>query len=87
MGNCVSARDCKAQQRSQEIDKQIEEDSRRFKKECKILLLGALSLSLRCYFSRVVLFRASLCSFCGVFSPSPLPPSHTSTPPPFCPLL
>ena len=28
--------------RSQEIDKQIEEDSRKFKKECKILLLGEL---------------------------------------------
>lgn len=26
--------------RSYQIDKQIEEDSRKFKKECKILLLG-----------------------------------------------
>ncbi|CAL1711805.1 unnamed protein product [Somion occarium] len=41
MGNCVSAQDREAQQRSQEIDKQIEEDSRKFKKECKILLLGS----------------------------------------------
>ena len=40
MGNCVSAQDREALQRSQEIDKQIEEDSRKFKKECKILLLG-----------------------------------------------
>jgi hypothetical protein len=40
MGNCVSSQDREAQLRSQEIDKQIEEDSRRFKKECKILLLG-----------------------------------------------
>ena len=43
MGNCVSAQDREALQRSQEIDKQIEEDSRKFKKECKILLLGASS--------------------------------------------
>ncbi|TFY59215.1 hypothetical protein EVJ58_g5909 [Rhodofomes roseus] len=41
MGNCVSAQDREALQRSQEIDKQIEEDSRKFKKECKILLLGS----------------------------------------------
>ncbi|THH29678.1 hypothetical protein EUX98_g4511 [Antrodiella citrinella] len=41
MGNCVSQQDREAQQRSQEIDKQIEEDSRKFKKECKILLLGS----------------------------------------------
>ncbi|KAI0090848.1 G-protein alpha subunit [Irpex rosettiformis] len=41
MGNCVSSQDREAQQRSQEIDKQIEEDSRKFKKECKILLLGS----------------------------------------------
>lgn len=40
MGNCVSAQDREALQRSQEIDRQIEEDSRKFKKECKILLLG-----------------------------------------------
>lgn len=40
MGNCVSSQDREAQLRSQEIDKQIEEDSRKFKKECKILLLG-----------------------------------------------
>lgn len=43
MGNCVSSQDREAQQRSQEIDKQIEEDSRKFKKECKILLLGEYS--------------------------------------------
>ena len=41
MGNCVSSQDREAQQRSQEIDKQIEEDSKKLKKECKILLLGA----------------------------------------------
>ncbi|KAI0666966.1 G-protein alpha subunit [Trametes maxima] len=41
MGNCVSTQDREAQQRSQEIDKQIEEDSRKLKKECKILLLGS----------------------------------------------
>ena len=44
MGNCVSTVDREAAARSQEIDKQIEEDSRKFKKECKILLLGECSL-------------------------------------------
>ena len=42
MGNCVSdaqERDEKA--RSDAIDKQIDEDSKKFKKECKILLLGS----------------------------------------------
>lgn len=43
MGNCVSTVDREAAARSQEIDKQIEEDSRKFKKECKILLLGKCS--------------------------------------------
>ena len=46
MGNCVSNQDREAQQRSQEIDRQIEEDSRKFKKECKILLLGEYPLAL-----------------------------------------
>jgi len=41
MGNCASAVDHEAVSRSQEIDKQIEEDSKRFRKECKILLLGS----------------------------------------------
>lgn len=41
MGNCFSSGDEKdARERSYAIDKQIEEDSRKFKKECKILLLG-----------------------------------------------
>ncbi|CEH11777.1 g-protein alpha subunit [Ceraceosorus bombacis] len=42
MGNCFSSTEEKeAKERSTNIDKQIEEDSRKFKKECKILLLGA----------------------------------------------
>lgn len=48
MGNCVSSQDREAAQRSQEIDKQIEEDSRKFKKECKILLLGTPHFTLSC---------------------------------------
>lgn len=40
MGNCRSTQDREAQQHSAEIDKQIKEDSRKFKKECKTLLLG-----------------------------------------------
>lgn len=41
MGNCVSQPDKEASQRSQEIDKRIAEDAQKFKKECKILLLGS----------------------------------------------
>ncbi|KAH6867478.1 G-protein alpha subunit [Coprinopsis sp. MPI-PUGE-AT-0042] len=42
MGVCVSTVDQKADKaRSDEIDKQIEEDNRHLKKECKILLLGS----------------------------------------------
>lgn len=48
MGNCVSSQDRSAQMRSQEIDRQIEEDSRKFKKECKILLLGECRFAARC---------------------------------------
>ena len=40
MGNCASVQDRTEKARSDEIDKQIEEDSRKFRKECKILLLG-----------------------------------------------
>ena len=36
-----------AKQRSEEIDRQIEEDSRKFKKEVKILLLGACGVTHR----------------------------------------
>jgi len=50
MGNCASAtQDRGAFQRSADIDRIIEEDSKKFKKECKILLLGGgwlLSLAL-----------------------------------------
>ncbi|KAG9225536.1 hypothetical protein CCMSSC00406_0003039 [Pleurotus cornucopiae] len=41
MGGCMSTSDRAGRQRSDEIDKMIEEDSKRFKKECKILLLGS----------------------------------------------
>lgn len=41
MGSCVSVEEKAERERSQAIDKQIEEDSRRFRKECKILLLGS----------------------------------------------
>lgn len=41
MGNCVSnSEDREAKARSDAIDRQIEEDQKKFKKECKILLLG-----------------------------------------------
>ncbi|CAG8536015.1 14357_t:CDS:2 [Acaulospora colombiana] len=41
MGLCLSAEEKESRLRSYQIDKEIEEDSRRFKKECKILLLGS----------------------------------------------
>ncbi|KAH7909588.1 guanine nucleotide binding protein, alpha subunit [Hygrophoropsis aurantiaca] len=42
MGSCFSSpeHDQDGKQRSDEIDRQIEQDQKRFKKECKILLLG-----------------------------------------------
>ena len=42
MGNCSSnSQDAEGKARSDMIDRQIEEDSKRYKRECKILLLGA----------------------------------------------
>ena len=41
MGACVSVEDREGRDRSDAIDKQIEEDSRKLRKECKILLLGS----------------------------------------------
>lgn len=42
MGACMSSNTEEAEQkkRSQDIDKKLEDDSRRLRKECKILLLG-----------------------------------------------
>ena len=46
MGNCASTHDdLGAAARSAAIDRQIEEDSKIFRKECKILLLGKSSHS------------------------------------------
>ncbi|KAF8161674.1 heterotrimeric G-protein alpha subunit, GPA3-like protein [Crassisporium funariophilum] len=41
MGGCVSTADRSGKERSDQIDKQIDEDCKRFKRECKILLLGS----------------------------------------------
>ncbi|KAK7038332.1 heterotrimeric G-protein alpha subunit [Favolaschia claudopus] len=41
MGACASSVDRAAKGRSDEIDRQLDEDSKRYKKECKILLLGS----------------------------------------------
>jgi len=42
MGNCVStAQEREDKARSHKIDRQIEEDGKKFKRECKILLLGS----------------------------------------------
>lgn len=40
MGNCTSQSDRAAKAHSDAIDKDIENDSKKFRKECKILLLG-----------------------------------------------
>lgn len=45
MGNCISAQDRAEKAISDAIDRQLEEDSKRLRKECKILLLGAFSLA------------------------------------------
>lgn len=42
MGGCVSTVDRAGKERSDMIDKEIEDHSKRFKRECKILLLGKL---------------------------------------------
>ncbi|KAJ7812644.1 G-protein alpha subunit [Mycena olivaceomarginata] len=41
MGGCASQPDRTSKSRSDEIDRQLEEDSKQYKKECKILLLGS----------------------------------------------
>lgn len=44
MGGCFSsesAADIESKKRSQQIDRKLEEDSRRLRRECKILLLGS----------------------------------------------
>jgi hypothetical protein len=43
MGNRVSQPEKKAKERSDAIDKQIEDDSQKFKRECKVLVLGRLT--------------------------------------------
>lgn len=46
MGACMSSNSEETEQkkRSQKIDKDLEEDSKRLRRECKILLLGTLVL-------------------------------------------
>ena len=49
MGNCCSQPDDnekEAAHRSAQIDRQIEQDGKKLKKECKILLLGTSALPL-----------------------------------------
>jgi hypothetical protein len=46
MGACMSTNgeETEMKKRSQKIDKDLEEDSKRLRRECKILLLGMLPL-------------------------------------------
>lgn len=52
MGGCMSTNSEESEQkkRSQAIDKTLEEDSKRLRRECKILLLGMLCHFLGVYF-------------------------------------
>lgn len=45
MGLCLSAEEIEQKEISQNIDRGLEEDNRRLKKECKILLLGKLPVA------------------------------------------
>jgi hypothetical protein len=60
MGNCGSQPDRAEKERSDAIDRQLEEDSKKFKKECKILLLGMwlCAVFVHCFpCSTILLFR------------------------------
>lgn len=60
MGNCCSKQDDgekEAAQRSAQIDRQIEQDSKKLKKECKILLLGMPALSTQSSSTELVSLR------------------------------
>lgn len=54
MGACFSAED-KERERSARIDRVIEEDAKRLKKECKILLLGIYLYIFSIFFEHVIL--------------------------------
>lgn len=62
MGNCTSTSDRQAKAHSDAIDKDIEQDSKKFRKECKILLLGELGY--RVYSSDVVDWAGTAGSRC-----------------------
>lgn len=59
MGGCVSSEsnaDLEQKKRSQMIDRKLEEDSRRLRRECKILLLGRfIAMSCRRSDGRLIL--------------------------------
>jgi guanine nucleotide-binding protein G(i) subunit alpha len=56
MGGCVSTVDQAGKDRSDQIDRVIKDDSERFKRECKILLLGIpLSMLFSCLSLRSVI--------------------------------
>ena len=49
MGNCASnSQEAEGKARSDMIDRQIEEDSKKYKRECKILLLGTCATPVLC---------------------------------------
>ncbi len=54
MGNSASRSDKEKKARSDLIDKQLEDDRRKFKQECKILLLGPCSVSFKSRLSLIL---------------------------------
>ena len=54
MGNSASQSDKEKKARSDLIDKQLEDDGRKFKQECKILLLGPYSVSFKSRLSLIL---------------------------------
>ena len=51
MGLCLSAEEKEQKEISQTIDRGLEEDNRRLKKECKILLLGNTTQNQQSFFN------------------------------------
>lgn len=45
MGICTSVENREERKKSQQIDRELEEDNKKLKRECKILLLGTIFIS------------------------------------------
>jgi hypothetical protein len=89
MGICMSSanEDVEQKKRSQAIDRKLEDDSRRLRRECKILLLGALSpCPASSFFLSAILLVISPLLFSSLSPSLLLPPSlDTANMPPQAP--